>query len=99
MDAHQERKEASMKAWRKETTACQEATEVYLERNEPIPEEMANATANLEVPKEDTAVRTIGVLEDRYADRHLAVGYSRQLKKRIHGGGGYRRKLAAPADG
>jgi hypothetical protein len=47
MDAHQERMEVKMDAWRKETMSCQEVTEVclekkeaYLERKEPTPEEI-----------------------------------------------------------
>jgi hypothetical protein len=48
--------EASMKVWRKETTACQEATEANLKRKEPTTEDMANGAANLEVPNEDATV-------------------------------------------
>jgi hypothetical protein len=36
----------------------------------------------------------MGVLEDRYWDRHLAVGRRRQRKKRTQGDGVSRRKLA-----
>jgi hypothetical protein len=32
MDAHQERMKASMNAWRKKTTACQEVMEACLEK-------------------------------------------------------------------
>jgi hypothetical protein len=35
MDAHQERLGASVNAWQKETTACQEMTEGCLENKEP----------------------------------------------------------------
>jgi hypothetical protein len=35
-----------------------------------------------DVPKEDTTVETIRTLEDRYGDRHLAVGHHWQPKKR-----------------
>jgi hypothetical protein len=52
-------------------------------------------TVHQEVPKEETTVETTGALEDRYGNRHLAVGSHRQPKKRIQGDGGSRQKLAA----
>jgi hypothetical protein len=48
-----------------------------------------------EVPKEEGEVETIRVLEDRYGDRHLAVGHHRQPKKQTQGDGGSWKKLAA----
>jgi hypothetical protein len=48
-----------------------------------------------EVPKEETAVETIGALEDRYGDRYIAVGSRRQPKKRTQGDDGSREKLVA----
>jgi hypothetical protein len=48
-----------------------------------------------EVPDEEAAVETIGALEDLYGDRNLPIGSHRQLKKRTHGDGGSRQKLAA----
>jgi hypothetical protein len=50
---------------------------------------------HLEVPKKEAAVETIGALEDRYGDRHLAVWHRRQPKKRTQRDGGSRQKLAA----
>jgi hypothetical protein len=40
MDAHQERMEASMNAWQKETLACQEATEACQEKAKTGQEEV-----------------------------------------------------------
>jgi predicted RNA-binding protein with PUA domain len=58
-------------------------------------EEMKSVAEHQEVPKEKAAVKTIGVLEHRFGDRHLAVGRRRQAKKRTQGDGGSRKKLAA----
>jgi hypothetical protein len=84
-----------MKAWRKVMTACQETMEAYLERKEPIPEEMASVGTHPEGFNEETAVETVGTLKDRYGDRHLAVGRRRQPKKWTQGDGLSRKKLAA----
>jgi hypothetical protein len=42
-----------MKASRKETTACQEATDSCLERKEPTPVEMARVAIHPQVPVEE----------------------------------------------
>jgi hypothetical protein len=91
-----------MKAWQKETMACQEATEVclektqaYLESKEPTPVEMASTAEHLAVSKQEAAVEKVRALEDRYGDRHLAVGHRRQPKKRTEGDGGSWQKFAA----
>jgi hypothetical protein len=47
------------------------------------------------VPKGEAAVETIGALDCRYGDRHLAVGRRRQPKKRTQGDGGLRQMLVA----
>jgi hypothetical protein len=39
-------------------------------------------------------VETIGVLEDRYEDWQLAIGYCQQLKKQTQGDSGSQKKLA-----
>jgi hypothetical protein len=41
-----------------------------------------------DVPKDEAAVEIIRALEDRYRDRHLAIGCRRQPKKRTQGNGG-----------
>jgi hypothetical protein len=53
-----------MKAWRKKTSACQEATEAclekmeaYLERKEPTPVETADVVVHPEVPNEEVKVK------------------------------------------
>jgi hypothetical protein len=79
-----------MNALQKEMMACQEVMEACLESKEPTPMEV-NVVA--EVPKEEVEVETIGALEDRYGDQHLAVGRRRQLKRWTQGNGGSRKKL------
>jgi hypothetical protein len=49
---------------------------------ESNPEEKEAVAEHKEVPKEKTALKIIGALEDRYGDRHLAVGRRRQQKER-----------------
>jgi hypothetical protein len=90
-----------MKTWRRETTACKiatetclEKTEVLLERKEPMPVEMASAAACPGVPDEDSEAETVGALEDRSGDRHLAVGC-----RRTGDDGGPRGNCPPPADG
>jgi hypothetical protein len=48
-----------------------------------------------EVPKEEATAETIVALEDRYGDRHQAVGRHRQPKKGIQSDGVSRQKLAS----
>jgi hypothetical protein len=55
--------------------------ETYLERKESTPVEMANIAAHPELPNEQAEVGTVRVLEDRYADWHLAIGHHQALKK------------------
>jgi hypothetical protein len=68
----------------KETTACQEATRAFLEEANVNPEkttafleEIKSVVEHQEVLKEETAEETVGALDDRCADRHLAVGRKR----------------------
>jgi hypothetical protein len=64
---------AKIDAWRKQTTACQEATEVYPEEMEANPEEIKSVVEHQDGPKEEAEVDTINSLEDRYEDRRLVV--------------------------
>jgi hypothetical protein len=73
-------------------TNQEEVNAMDLESN---PEEKVVVVEHQEVPNEETAVVTIGALEDRYGDLHLAVGCCREPKKRKQGDGGSRKKLAA----
>jgi hypothetical protein len=57
---------------------------------ETNPEEMKSESELLEVQKEEAAVETLRTLEDRYGNRHLAVGCCRQPK----GKGGFQKQLA-----
>jgi hypothetical protein len=88
-----------MRPWRKETTACQEATEACLRNKESSSLEVEPVAVHEEVPKEETAVKPIGTLMKRYGDRHLAVRRRVQSKKRTQGNGGSRKKLAAACRG
>jgi chromosome segregation ATPase len=105
IDIYQEKADAwlaEMKTWRKETMACQEATEACLEkteasleRKERTPVETARVAAYPEVPNQGAEAETVGALEDRYGEWHLAVGRRQQPKKRTQDDGGSRQKLAA----
>jgi hypothetical protein len=48
--------------------------------------EMAKVAVRPEVCNEEVGIETIGVLEGRYEDRHLAVGRRRHSKKTDQGG-------------
>jgi hypothetical protein len=74
--------------------ACTEKTEVYLERKEPTPVEMAGVAVHPKVPNEEAEVETVGPLEDRYGDWHAAVGRHQQLKKWTQGYRRSQKKLA-----
>jgi hypothetical protein len=84
--AGQEKTEAMMEA-------CLEKTEVTdLEAN---PEEIKFVMEHQKAPKEKAAVETIGALEDRCGDRHLALRRRRQLRELTQDDSGFRKKLAA----
>jgi hypothetical protein len=77
MDMHQQKTDAwiaDMRAWRKEITACQEATEAYPARVEASPEEKESVAEHQEVPMEEATVKSSGLLKKRHRDRHLAAG-------------------------
>jgi hypothetical protein len=63
-----------MRAWRKETTAYQEATDACLESKEPTSEEIESLVVHEEVRKEEAAVEPIAALKKRLGDWNLAVG-------------------------
>jgi hypothetical protein len=83
---------ASMNAWQKETTACQEAMDKMdttdLEANQEKSDDIAK---HQEEPKEEAAVETIRALEDQ----QLATGHCRQPKQQTQGHSGSLKKLAA----
>jgi hypothetical protein len=56
--------------------------EVKAKDLEANPEEIKSKSEHQDVSKEEATVETTGALEDRYGDRHLAIGCCRQLKKR-----------------
>jgi hypothetical protein len=94
MDAHQERMTASVNAWWKEMTACQEAMEACLGKTEAMnllasPEEIES-----EAEYEEAAVKTFGALKEQYEDWHLAVRRQGQLKRWTQGNSGSQKKLA-----
>jgi hypothetical protein len=85
---------AEMRTWRKETTACQDATEAFLESKKPTSLEVESKAEHDEVPKEEAAVETFGASKKRHRDRHLAIRCRSQPKKRTQGNGGSWKKLA-----
>jgi hypothetical protein len=99
LDAHHERMRASVNAWRRETTACQEATETNQENMEANPEEIKPVAEHEEVSKEEAAVETGRALKKRPRIRHLAAGRRGNPKERTKGNGGSRKKLAAARRG
>jgi hypothetical protein len=62
---------------------------------EANPEETEAVVERQEIQNEEAAVGTFRALEDRYGDRHVAVGRTLQQKKRTQGNGKFRKKLAA----
>jgi hypothetical protein len=50
--------EANMNAWRKETTACQDAMEANLEKMEPNPGEEEATLKRQEIPNEEVAIHS-----------------------------------------
>jgi hypothetical protein len=80
-------------AWRKETTACQEATEANPEKMEVSVEDIQSGAEHREVPKEHAALKSVGGLRKRQRSRNLAAERPDQPKERNRCG--FRGKLAA----
>jgi hypothetical protein len=78
---------AKMDVWLDKTEACL--------KKEEATEEIETESEHQEVPKEEAALDTVGVMKERCRDRHLAVRRSGQPKKLTQGNGGSRKKLAA----
>jgi hypothetical protein len=93
LDAHHERMEACVDAWRKETAAYQEAKDVYPERREENPGEMKCVAEHEKVPKEEAEVKSLATLKQRHRDRHLAAGRRGKPKEQTQGNGGSRKKF------
>jgi hypothetical protein len=98
-DANLEGNITEVRAGRRETTACQEATEACLESNEPTSVETESVAEHQEVPKEAPAVKTARPLEKHYEDQHLVVGRREKPKKRTQGDSGSRKKLVTACRG
>jgi hypothetical protein len=81
---------AIWKAGHKEMKAHQESIMALMKAGL---EEMKSIAEHQDVPKEAT-VETIGAVENRYGDWHLAVGCHRQPKKWTQGDCGSQKKLA-----
>jgi hypothetical protein len=64
MDANLKEIIAEMRAWRKETMACQEVTEACLESMEPKLMEIESVVVHVEVPK-DATVKTVRALKEQ----------------------------------
>jgi hypothetical protein len=93
--AYHERMKASVNAWRKETMACQEATEVYSDKMEADAEEMKSVAEQEKDPKEDATVETGRAPNKQHRGWHLATGHRSQLEERTRGNCGSQKKLAA----
>jgi hypothetical protein len=63
------------------------------EKRKAITEETEVVAKHQEVPNEQTAVETIGALEVRYGEWHLAREWRRQPKKRAQADSGSRKRL------
>jgi hypothetical protein len=79
-----------LKDGRKETTACQEATET-----ETHPGMMQSIEEQQEIPKGEAAGMPVEGLRKRRRARNLASERRQRRKERIRGYRGFRRKLAA----
>jgi hypothetical protein len=67
------RMEANMNAWREETMACLEKTEVRLGKEEPASVEMKPEVVDEEVPREDAARMPVGEPREGGRDKSLAA--------------------------
>jgi hypothetical protein len=90
---------AEMRAWLKETMAYQEAMGACPESREPTSVQIESELEHEEVTKEEAMVKIITALKKWHGDRHLAIRYHGQLKKRTQGNGGSWQKLAAACRG
>jgi hypothetical protein len=96
LDAHHEQIRASVSAWRKEKTACQEVMESCVENaKEPTSMEMKSVRVHKEFPQEDAAVETGRALKKWYRDQHLVAGCRGMPKEWTQSNGGCQKKLAA----
>jgi hypothetical protein len=82
----------NMRTCRKETTAFQKATEAN-------PEEIQSEAVHREVPKEEAAEKSSGVLKKRHRGRHLAAGRRSQPEGKTRGNCGSRKEFAAARRG
>jgi hypothetical protein len=85
MNAHQERMAGSMNAWRRKTTACQEAN---------LSGDKESAVVHEEVPTERATVKTVRAQKRQYEDQYLAVRHCGQPKKLTQGNCGSKKKFA-----
>jgi hypothetical protein len=79
-----------LKDGRKETTACQEATET-----EPDPQMMQSIEEHQEISKEEITVMSVGELRKRRRVCNLAAERRQKRNERTWGNRGCRRKSAA----
>jgi hypothetical protein len=95
LDAHHEWMRASVNAWRKETTACQEVTEAYPEKMEANPEDMESVAECWVVPKEHATVNPVRGLRKWHRGRNLAAERRQKSIEWTQGNCGSWKKLAA----
>jgi hypothetical protein len=68
LDANLKKIIVEMRVWRKEMTACQEATEACLESKEPTSVEIGSESLHEDVPKDEASVKTVRALKKRNGD-------------------------------
>jgi hypothetical protein len=100
LDAHHERMTARIDSQIEKMEAAVNVFEERLNKMDATDLEanrgkLEDVAEQQDIPKEDDMVKIIGTLEDRYGERHLAIGCSRQPKKQTQGDGGSWQKLAA----
>jgi hypothetical protein len=95
LDPHHEWMRASVNAWQKEMTICQEAKEVYPKTMEINPEEMMYRCIRKSLW--EAIVETFRALNRPYGDRYLAVRRRVQPKKRAQGNGDSGKNWQRPA--
>jgi hypothetical protein len=78
-----------------ETTACQNATEVDMEKNEPDPGMMQSAVEHQDIPTEDAAIMPVGEPRKQRSVRKLAMESHQKIKDRTLGNHEFKRKSPA----
>jgi hypothetical protein len=86
---------ADMKKDRKEAVSCQVTMAACLDSKKLNPEDMKSEVEHREIPTEEVAVKSSGIMRKRHRGRHIAVGRCGEPKELTRGDYGSQRKLAA----